>query len=290
MARIGIIGAGPAGISAALYAKRAGSDVVIFNKNDSALEKGHLIENYYGYESINGKELFEIGYKQALRLGAKIINEEVLSIEYSDKGSFTLISTQQKENVDILIIACGNNRRSPLIKGLKDKEGKGVSYCAVCDGFFYRKQKIAVIGNGDYAIHEATYLSNLSKDVCLYTNGKEVVSNLSLPCSVIKEKIISIDGETNVESITLASRLKKEVKGIFIAEGSASAIDFARKLGILVENNRLIVDEKMATNVEGIYACGDCTKGFMQIAKAVYQGALAATEALNYWRNKNKSN
>ena len=143
-----IIGAGPAGITAGLYTKRANLNVLILYKEDSALEKANIIENYYGFENgISGKTLYETGIQQAKNLGIDVKKEEVLNIQIQDNQQFKVITENKVYETKVVIFATGNKKNTPKIKGIKDFEGKGVSYCAVCDGFFYKNKDIAVLGN-----------------------------------------------------------------------------------------------------------------------------------------------
>lgn len=284
MSKVIIIGGGPAGISAALYAKRANLDVSVFYMPNSSLNKAHMIENYYGIEQISGQDLYEAGIKQAQRLNIEMIPEEVLSLEYT--GRFNVVTGTNTYEADALILATGAYRATPPIKGLKEKEGKGVSYCAVCDGFFYRKKRVAVLGDASYAAHEAEYLSNLTPTLHILTNGKEIKDDKLRQYELHTGKIKAIEGEVKIERIVFEDDSVLEIDGLFIAEGSAGSVDLARKIGTLIENNKIVVDENMRTNIPGLYACGDCTKGLLQVSKAVYEGAQAATDVIKFLRKK----
>jgi len=284
MGKVIIIGGGPAGISAALYAKRANLDVSVFYMPNSSLNKAHMIENYYGIEQISGQDLYEAGIKQAQRLNIEMIPEEVLSLEYT--GRFNVVTGTNTYEADALILATGAYRATPPIKGLKEKEGKGVSYCAVCDGFFYRKKRVAVLGDASYAAHEAEYLSNLTPTLYILTNGKEIKDDKLKQYELHTGKIKAIEGEAKIERIVFEDDSVLEIDGLFIAEGSAGSVDLARKIGTLIENNKIVVDENMRTNIPGLYACGDCTKGLLQVSKAVYEGAQAATDVIKFLRKK----
>lgn len=141
-----IIGKGPAGISAGIYLRRSNFNVLVIGKDGGALEKTKSIDNYYGFsETVNGKDLLEEGLKQAKRLGVLLDTDEVLSIE---KGDYFTIETRNNiYQAKTVILATGTNRNTPKIKGIKELEGKGVSYCAICDAFFYRNKKVAVLGS-----------------------------------------------------------------------------------------------------------------------------------------------
>ena len=274
-----IIGSGPAGISAALYLKRAKKDVIIVSKHESALEKAEKIENYYGIESISGKELYNIGIKQAKRLGIQIDDDEVTNIEY--ENNFVVTTVNKKYETKYVIIATGTNRVRPNIKGIKEFEGKGVSYCAICDAFFYRNKNVAVVGNGNYAIHEAEQLKPVVNSVTILTNGNKMVENRSSSDLYVDETPIREFRGTNViEEVEFDNNSIKKLDGVFIAIGTASSTDLARKVGAVIKNNYIVVNDNMETSVKGLYACGDCTGGILQINKAVYEGAKAALDII----------
>lgn len=274
-----IIGAGPAGISASLYLIRAKKSILVISKDNSSLKKAEKIDNYYGLESLTGKELFDRGIKQAKELGVNIVKEEVISVDFEDISKFKVITENKEYMSKNVIIATGTSRKTPNIKGIKEYEGKGVSYCAICDAFFYKNKDVAVIGSGNYAIHEAKTLKDVANSVSILTNGEQVVQNRdeSLQNFDINEKRIKeVRGFNKVEEIDFDDNTSKKVSGVFIAMGTASADDLAKKIGVVLKNNSIQVDENMQTNVKGIYACGDCTGGLLQINKAVYEGAKAA--------------
>lgn len=282
-----IIGSGPAGISASLYLKRAGMNTLVLTKGNGALEKTEKIENYYGFEEpIKGQDLQKKGEEQAKRLGVIIETEEVLAIE--KQKYFEVQTANSSYRSSVVIIATGTSRKSPNIKGLKEFEGKGVSYCAICDAFFYRNKKVAVLGSGNYAIHEAMQLLPIVKSVTMLTNGEPIVENRSIELPVIEKKIKEIRGDNSIKEIAFEDKTQKEISGIFIAIGTASSSDLARKIGAIVKGNNIVVDEKMKTNVQGLFACGDCTGGLLQISKAVYEGTKAGLEAVKYIREIKK--
>lgn len=270
-----IIGSGPAGISAALYLKRAKKNVLILSQGKSALEKAEKIENYYGIVSISGKELYKIGIKQAERLQIPIEQDEVTNISY--ENHFIVTTVNREYEASYVILATGTNRIAPNIKGIREFEGKGVSYCAICDAFFYRGKDVAVIGNGNYALHEAKQLKPVVKSVTILTDGKEMVQNRDASDFAIDEEPIrEFRGNSVIEEVEFVNNKKKKIDGVFVAIGTASSTDLARKIGAVVKNNTIVVNENMETTVKGLYACGDCTGGLLQVNKAVYEGAKAA--------------
>lgn len=281
-----IIGAGPAGISASLYTARANKKTLVIYSDKSSLEKTEKIENFYGFKNgIDGKKLYEDGIKQAKNIGVELANEEVIKIEMLEE-KFEITTTNKKYIAKSIILATGTKKNIPNIKGLKEFEGKGISYCAICDGFFYRGKEVAVLGNGNYAISETNDLINLAKKVIILTNGKEEPDIRADNVEINKKEIEEITGKEKVEEITFKDKTKIKVEGVFVAEGTAGSVEFAKKLGILTNNNKIIVNEKMETNVKGIYACGDCTGGLLQISKAVYEGTTAGLQVIEYLKQK----
>lgn len=278
-----IIGAGPAGISASLYAKRAGANVLVLYYGESNLDKAETIENYYGFEyGIDGKTLYENGIEQAKNLGIEVRNEEVLHIEKVE--DFTVNTTKGEYKSKSVIISTGNKKLRPNIKGVLQFEGKGISYCAICDGFFYRGKNVVVIGNGEFALNEANDLKNIANNVKILTNGLEMET--SSDYEIITKKIKEIHGEERVKSIEFEDGEQLEVDGIFIALGKAGGSDFAKKMGVMLEKDNIKVDENMKTNIEGLYSCGDVTGGLLQVCKAVYDGARAGLDSAKYIRRK----
>ena len=277
-----IIGAGPAGISASLYSKRAGMNVLVLYYGESNLEKATEIDNYYGFENgIDGKVLYYNGIKQAQNLDIEVKNEEVINIEKMD-NNFIVSTVYSHYEGKTVIIATGNKKLRPNIKGVLEFEGKGVSYCAICDGFFYRNKNVAVIGNGKFAISEANELKNIANKVTILSDGLPVEDASDL--EFISKKIKEIKGDKKVQRVEFEDGTDIEVDVVFIALGEARCGDFAKKLGVIVENDNLVVTENMQTNVEGLYSCGNSTGGLLQVCKAVYEGAKAGLAAANYIR------
>ena len=280
-----IIGAGPAGVSASLYTRRANLKTLIIYNDKSNLEKTEKIENFYGFANgIDGKSLYKEGIKQAKNIGVEVINEEVLKIEISN-DCFKISTTKNEYMAKTVIIATGNKKNTPNIKGIKEFEGKGISYCAICDGFFYRGKEVCVLGSGNYAISETNDLINLAKKVTILTNGKNPPDIRSENVDINKKEIEAIEGNEKVEDVRFKDNTKIKTEGIFIAEGIAGSVEFAKKLGIIMKNNKIVVNEKMQTNIKGIYACGDCTGGLLQISKSVYEGTIAGLQVIDYIKN-----
>ena len=282
-----IIGAGPAGISASLYAKRANKNVLVLYSGESSLEKAEKIENYYGFSGgISGKELFENGVNQAKNLGVELLEAEALGVTMNAEGNFEVVTKDNKLESASLILATGSKKLKPDIKGVEEFEGRGISYCAVCDGFFYRKKRVAVLGNEDYALSEAAELENIAGELTILSDGKDAPNTDRY--SVNTKKIKEFCGDMRIGEVVFNDGSKLSVDGVFIAQGSAGAADFAKKLGVVLDGNSIKVKEDMSTNIPGVFACGDSAGGLLQISKAVYQGAEAGLSAVKYLKSKDK--
>lgn len=281
-----IIGAGPAGVSAAVYAKRGGLNVLVIAKDTGTLEKAKKIENYYGFKSITGEELYRNGLEQLKHLNIELVKDEVVQLNYTNKFEVTTVNNVFESKY--VVLATGVSRNVPNIRGIKEFEGKGVSYCAICDAFFYRNKNVAVLGSGNYAIHEAEILKPVAKSVTLLTNNEKLVENRDIDLNVNEKKIREVRGYDKVDEVVFDDDTKEKVNGIFVAIGTASTNDLARKIGARVENNNIVVNENLETNVPGLYACGDCTGGILQISKATYEGTKVGLEIINKIKNGKK--
>ena len=284
MKKVIVIGSGPAGISASLYLKRSGKiDVTVISKGMGALEKAEKIENFYGFETaVTGAELHKRGVEGAKNLGIDFLEEQVISLNFDENFKPVVETDKNQYPADAVLIATGASRKSPNIKGLKEFEGKGISYCAVCDAFFYRNKNVAVLGNGEYALHEAMILAQTSKSVTILSNGLEINTEIPEHINIIKKKITSINGKKTVQSVTFDDGDVFETSGIFIALGVAGSTDLARKIGVEVSQNKIVVNDDMQTNIPFIFAAGDCTDGIMQVSKAVAEGARAGLAMIKF--------
>ena len=283
-----IIGKGPAGISAALYAVRANLSVIVVGKDSGALGKAHKIDNYYGFpEGITGKELFENGIQGAQRLGVEVITDEIFEID-SENNLFRLTGSAADYEAPACILAAGSSRKTPPIRGLKEYEGKGVSYCAVCDAFFYRNLPVAVIGSEEYAASEAAHLQPIASEVTILTNGGPMNAAVPEGVSVNEKMIQNVSGGDLLTTVTFEDGSTLRTDGLFVAIGTASSTDLARKLGVVTPEGKIESDENMATFIPGFYTAGDCNGGLLQVAKAVCDGAIAGTSAVRYLREKKK--
>ena len=270
-----IIGKGPAGITSAIYLKRYGYQPLVIAKDGGALEKVKDIENYYGIPHITGPELLKTGENQAKAFGIEIKTEEVLEI---NKELHFLVTTEDATyEAKTVILACGTSRN----RFVKADQFEGVSYCATCDGFFYRKKKIALIGNGKYMAHELSVLENICKDITVFTDGKPLETEIHPSIPVVLEPIDKVVGDTHIQAIEAGGNTYT-IDGCFIAIGNASGFTLAKHLGIGLEGNSILVDENLMTNIDGLFSCGDSIGGLLQVSKAVGDGAVCATSVSNY--------
>lgn len=280
MAKVVIIGSGPAGVSAALYTARAGIDTTVLTRGPGALARAEGIENYYGVPGpVSGAELERRGIEGAKAVGVQFVEAEAVGLTFTDKLTVETLSGDYP--ADAVILATGASRAAPPIPGLKALEGHGVGYCATCDAFFYRGKDVAVLGSGEYALHEASALLPLAKSVTLLTGGAPLTAEFPPEIALCTEKVEAILGEEagKVTGVRLASGRELPLDGVFVALGVAGSTALARKMGAEVDGNRIVVDEHMMTTVPGLFAAGDCTGGLLQVAKAVYEGAMAGNEA-----------
>lgn len=269
-----VIGSGPSGISCAIYLKRFNINVLVVGLDNSPLNSNIKIENYYGFNSIEGKKLFESGINQAKSLGINVINEEVTKIEAGE--NFIVKTPNDEYFAKTIYLATGKKRKSLNIKGLKEFEGKGISYCAICDGFLYRNKKIALIGSGNYMKEEYEVLKRFSSNITIFSNG------LSSDPLAISDKIVEFVGDENLIGIKTENDFYP-VDACFIAEGNQDSISFSKHLGLLLDdNNNNILINDYQTNITGIFAGGDCVGGLLQVSKAVSDGALAANFIKKY--------
>ena len=300
MENIVIIGAGPAGISAALYAARGNLDPLVIADGTGSLKKAEKIENYYGLEKpLSGQELYERGIEQAKSFGVRIINAQVLGVEGFD--TFTVKTTEGDFDTVSVILATGGKHSAPGIPGIREFEGKGVSYCAICDAFFYRGKEVAVLGNSDFALHEAETLENVASGVTIYTNGEKPDFSKKSDIAVNTMKIQAIEGDDRVSGLLMKSDMSAQqdgkeassfypAEGVFVATGTAGSTEIARQMGAeLTEKGNIKVDGQMASTIPGLFAAGDCTGGLLQVSKAVYEGSLAGISAGRYVRKKKMS-
>lgn len=282
-----VIGGGPAGVSSAVYMARGGLSVAMLHSCSSALHQTSSIQNYYGFSEITGAELYERGIIQAKSFGVEVIPEQVTSVSAGD-DMFIVYSSSGEYKARRVVIAVGAKRATAKIRGLKELEGKGVSYCAVCDGFFYRKKRVGVIGAGDYARHEYDVLKNLAGEAVLFTDGDSPSFSAQ---KVFKQKIVSVNkSDGGAVRVELDDGTTVEVDGLFVAIGVLGSAGLTKSLGVFTdENGNIKVDGRGMTNIPGLYAAGDCIPGKKQIAKAVYDGMVAGLAIVTDVTEKRKN-
>lgn len=289
---LAIIGAGPAGYSATIYAVRSGIKTIVFDKamGGGLANVSPNIENYAGFESISGMELMEKMKQHASKYVNIHFNEEVKSIK-KENNSFVVETSQKKYKVKAIILCMGNEYRKLNALGEKELQGKGVSYCATCDGFFFKGKKVAVIGGGNTALIEAIFLKQIGcEEVHLIhrrdrLRGEKAYEDEARAKQVqimFNKAVEKINGEQKVEYLDLEDTVsgetsKLKVDGVFISIGEVPQNELAKKLQIkLDEKGYVITDKQQRTNVRGVYAAGDITGGLRQVITACAEGAIAA--------------
>jgi len=289
-----IIGTGPAGLSAAIYTSRADlKTLAIGKKQESQLWKAHAIENYFGVESLEGKKMLELGIKQAEKFNTTIKQDEIVNIKQEDNKFITKTSAGEEYKSRTIILATG----MPIqLSGITNEEkftGKGVHYCVVCDGFFYKDKKVAVIGAGNYAAEQALELLTYTKDITIISNGKEFEfakkykeaiekNNIKLA----KHKITAFEGDKKMEKLKTEKGEEINFDGAYMGIGCAGACDFAKKFGLELKGNTIITDKNGKTNIPGIYAAGTCTGAVSQVATTVGEGCAAGMSVIKQLKEK----
>lgn len=283
-----IIGGGPSGTSAALYAVRGGLSVAIVHNGVSALHKAERIENYYGVGAVSGEALYSSGIKQAQDVGATVIADQVTFVSF-DGEHFSVTAVGGEYRSKRLVIATGAERRRADIDGLSEFEGKGVSYCAVCDAFFYRKKRVGVIGAGDFAEHEYNTLKAVANEVYLLTNGEKPTFAAD---KTVESKISRIFGNDSGRfgGIAFSDGATLELDGLFIALGVMGSAALCKSMGVFTDRNgAVITDARGMTNIDGLYAAGDCTAGIRQVGKAVADGVTVGMSLIADLKSDRKS-
>ncbi|MFA6171124.1 MAG: FAD-dependent oxidoreductase [Patescibacteria group bacterium] len=303
---IAIIGAGPAGLSASVYASRYGLKNVVFGFPGGLTSETHEIGNWLGTKLLNGQEFAKNSEEHAKSLGAQIVPTLVKTIERKD-GHFN-IETQKAEKFEAktMLLAMGTAHRRLEIEGEKKFHGRGVSYCATCDGFFFRGKTVAVIGGGDAAAEGAVFLADLASQVYLIHRRDELraedywgnlVKNNAKIKIIYSTNVLEITGGDKVESIRLdkpydgSNELK--VDGVFIEIGAAPNIELLKLCKVdLDEGGYVIIDTSGKTSIKGIWAAGDLTTGsdkFRQIVTAASEGAIAAHSIKQFLKGNNNN-
>ena len=281
-----VIGHGPAGCSAALYLCRAGLKVAVVGRDHGALAKAEKIENCYGLQQpMRGRDLVAAGRRQCRELGAQLHEDEALALDWQEDGGYRVpLASGEVIAARAALLATGKNTRAPKIEGLSDFEGRGVSYCAVCDAFLYRGRDVAVLGGGAYARHEMEVLLPLAGRVTLITHGAAPEFDPPDEVVVYQEKLVRLEGEHKLARAQLSGGQSVEIDGLFVALGQATAAELAKKLGLRLKDGAIPVGAEQETGLPGLFAAGDCTGTFPQVAFAVAEGARAALAMIEYLR------
>jgi len=295
---VAIIGGGPAGLSAAIYSGRAGVKNVLFDQGSGGglLQVAPLIENYPGFESVKGYELAERIITHAKRYTDMHLYEEVKDISFDDKAEIFSVSTDKGVyNVKAVILCTGTKHKKINVPGEDEFIGKGVSYCATCDGFFFKGKNVAVVGGGNSALIEAIFLKQIGcRDVYVvhrrnqfkaekvYINEAEQ-RNVKFILDTVVEEINGSDHVThiNIKNVLTGSSSELKVDGVFISAGVVPYNDLGKKLGLrLDDNGYIIVDSEQRTSMKGVYAAGDICGGVRQVITSCSRGVVSALTAL----------
>jgi len=296
---VAILGAGPAGLSAAIYSARYGLDTIVISRDiGGSANLAHQIENYPGYLG-SGMELMQKFFKQAENVGAEFLNDDLINIK-KKAGCFEIVTTGRKICSKSIIIALGTQRRKLNISGEDKFLGKGVSYCATCDGNFFKNKTVAVIGGGNSACKAVLLLSGIAKQVYLIHRG-EIEKCEMVYRNKIKEKNnihilnntipLEIGGKNSVSELLVdrgGKNLPKEerikLEGVFIEIGGLPVSNIAKMLKIKIDKEGyLVVNNEMKTSINGVFAAGDVIKSKLkQVVVAASQGATAAKSAYDY--------
>ena len=290
---IAVIGAGAAGLTAGIYGVRGGYKVGVF---EALVAGGQIInstriDNYPAAPHISGPEFSKNLENQATELGVEIVFDEVSKIIPKD-DSFMISTEETTYSAKTVILAVGTKPRKLELSNENDFIGRGLSYCATCDGSFYTSKNVAIVGGGNSALHEALYLSSLAKNVYLihrkseFRAEKKLIDSIS-ECKNIKvilnAKVDSLSGDKKLESITLSNGTKVDVDGLFVSIGRVSnAVNLVDGLN-LDSDNYIPTSDNCETNIPGLYAAGDVrSKNVRQLVTATGDGAVAAESAIHF--------
>lgn len=293
-----IIGAGPAGISASIYLKRANVNCLLLESEapGGLLNKIHKIENYPGFTDDTGSILAFRMYSQVESLGIDLKIEKVINIK-SGNDSYEVFT---KNNVFVskyIIIATGKTPKKLEIKNSEKYEGKGISYCAVCDGALYRNKDIAIVGGGNTAIDTANYMSNIANKIYIINRssnlradqkGQEEIKKLENVNVLYNTKLKDIIGDdTGVQGVVLEDGTEINLSGIFVCIGQTNNSAFYQNLNLKTDNRGIVVDKDLKTTVNNVYACGDSiSKDLYQVVTATSEGAMVASNIIKLVRSK----
>ena len=297
-----IIGAGPAGLTAGIYASRYRlSYIVIGALPGGTINDAHQVGNFPTEKSIDGRKLAAKIFDNFKNLGGEFLTDEVIVIKKGRVGFAVATSAGKKINGRTLILATGNQRRKLNLFNEDKFLGRGLSYCAACDGMFYRDKTVAVVGGSDAANTASLHLANIAKMVYQIYRGEKlrgepawvenVLSNKKITV-IYETNIVKMEGQNKLEKIILDKSYKNKneliIDGLFVEIGSTPNADLAKKIGAAVDNNGYIrVNEKQRTSVDGVWAAGDATTGsnkFQQVVTACAEGAVAVADIFHFLR------
>jgi thioredoxin reductase (NADPH) len=296
---VAIIGAGPAGLAAAIYCGRANLSTIVFgNIFDSQIARAGKVENYPGIESIQGIELIEKFDHQAQKYGITVVPTNVTRI--IPEEAFAIYADVDKYSASSIILATGSKHRELNIPGEKALAYKGVSYCSICDGSLYKDKPVAMVGSGDLAAKAALYLAGLCNvvfvitdkpdmDSPLYNDRVRATDNIKM---IVNARVTSIEGKESVENVHYAVNGEAgqvDAEAVFIEGGIPNSL-LARELGLSLDSkgNVVVKRPELATNVSGVFAAGDVIEGIHQVSRAVGDGASAAMSAILYVKKLKK--
>ena len=275
MIELAVIGGGPAGLTAALYAARAGRSVAVFEGSGfgGQITLSPLVENYPGLGAVSGMELGDRMYAQAEAAGAELTFSGVQRIERNTGGMFLLETEDGPVSARAVIYAAGAKPRTLGLPGEEELVGRGVSYCGTCDGMFYRGKRVAVIAQGPEAVSEANFLAGLCSEVVYFGAPDDALDSKIV---VSDKKPEAILGEGSVSGLKAGGE-DLPFDGIFIFREAAALSSLLP--GLEMDGAFIRVDRQMRTNLPGVFAAGDCTGLPLQVAKAVGEGCIAAISA-----------
>jgi len=290
-----IVGAGPAGLQAAMHAARKKVSVLVVGRPENSSIASAHVENYLGVAGVAaGQDLLAVGLEQARKFGAELLAEDVLHL--GQEGETFVVRTESREVRALsVIIATGTARKKLKVSGEKELAGRGVSYCVDCDANFYRNARVAVVGDGSGAVDGALTLTGYAAEVYLVSRELKVSAELAGKMAASKVQVMAgtwvkeISGETAVTGLVLEDGRSVAVEGVFIELGAKGAMELAVNIGVMMDTEtftHIATDRNQATNVPGVYAAGDIAGHPYQMAKAVGEGCVAGLEAANYARKK----
>lgn len=295
-----IIGAGPAGLAASIYASRYGiRHLVVGALAGGQIAGSHLVDNYPGIEDASGFEFVQKWVHHVKKYGTEMLPLMVKAVKKIEAGFEIELGNGQKIKARTILLATGTKRRKLNIQGEDELAGKGVSYCATCDGFFYKNKTVAVVGGNDSAAGAAVFLAEVAEKVYLIYRGEKLRAEKHWVDLVRKSPKIEVIYKTNVIEAIGTSKLEKikldqayagnaeiSVEGLFIEAGSDPFVDLTKELGVkLDEKSYIKIKSDSSTNVAGVWAAGDITDGsdkFRQVITAAAEGAIAARSISNY--------